>query len=363
MLTNYDELTCHQSVDTFNSVSTSDRAWTEKIWCNLHDGSGKIVLASGLGIYPNRNVIDGYGCVNVDNRRQTNIRLSRQLRPRIDELSVGLLSYEVLEPYKRIRLAMAENEYGLSYDVEFVGMLQPGEEDPQFGRSLGRVFVNTCRYAQLGRARGWIKVDGEKYTVAEDSFFAQRDHSWGIRMGVGAPEQGVQTADIALFTGMMINWFTVQFESYGLYCYLIEKADGRVERLTGMRVGRMDQDVAQLKITKVEHDYVYHQNSPRMKSGQVILTLEDGQRLELQMRELTTMYLRGGAYLGYKGVTHGLWMGESWQDGESWEFSKPGDADEVHGLNDTVIEVRCNGEVGYGIIENLILPPFPRYGF
>jgi len=75
MLTNYDELTCHQCVETFDSVATSDRAWTEKLWCNLHDSSGKIVLATGLGVYPNRNVIDGYVC-----RSATSIRLSSHIQ-------------------------------------------------------------------------------------------------------------------------------------------------------------------------------------------------------------------------------------------------------------------------------------------
>ena len=35
----------------------------------------------------------------------------------------------------------------------------------------------------------------------------------------------------------------------------------------------------------------------------------------------------------------------------------------MRGLEDTVVEVRCGGETGHGIIENLVLPPFPKYGF
>jgi len=72
--------------------------------------------------------------------------------------------------------------------------------------------MNTCRMAQLGKARGWVKVDGKKYDIDEDSWRAQRDHSWGIRMGVGAPEQGVQSPDISFFANLMINWMTAQFE-------------------------------------------------------------------------------------------------------------------------------------------------------
>jgi hypothetical protein len=56
-------------------------------------------------------------------------------------------------------------------------------------------------------------------------------------------------------------------------------------------------------------------------------------------------------------------MGPSWFDGETWEVGDPKTADEVHGLDDTVCEATCDGQKGYGIMENLILPPFPRYGF
>ncbi len=363
MLTKFDELTCHQSVASFDEVGTSDRAWTEKLWCNIHDTQGELVLATGLGVYPNRNVLDGYGCANVRNAKQTNLRLSRELRPRIDELSLGPLSYEVIEPFKKIRIAMGENEQGLSYDIEFLGGMLPGEEEPHLGRARGRVFVNHCRYAQLGRVRGWVKVGGERFELDPDRFYAQRDHSWGIRMGVGAPEQGVQMADVATFTSMMINWFTVQFPSWGLYAYLIEKGDGTVERLTGCLTKPMEEGGEVIPLVGFEHDWVYHENSPRMKAGKVTLKFKDGSEKSIEMRELTTMYLRGGSYLGYKDHYHGLWMGEDWRDGESWDLDTPAKADGVHGLNDTVVECKCDGEVGYGIVENLILPPYPRYGF
>ncbi|MBW2261910.1 MAG: hypothetical protein JRG91_08060 [Deltaproteobacteria bacterium] len=363
MLTKFDELTCHQTIATFDGPATSDRAWAEKLWCNVHDTEGKLVLATGFGIYPNRNVIDGFGCVNVHNEVQHNLRLSRELRPRIDEIALGPLSYQVLEPFRRIAIRMDENDRGLSYDIEFIGTFDPGEEEPQFGRSAGRVHVHTCRYAQLGRARGWVEVDGTRFDIDESSHFAQRDHSWGIRMGVGAPEQGVQETDVATYIGMMINWLTVQFEDWGAYLYYIERHDGRVQRLSGSVVGRAGEAKEPIPITGVEHEYTYHDGAPRMKSGHVVLTLADGSTRALEMRELTTMYLRGGAYLGYKGAAHGLWLGPSWSDGESWRLSEPGVTDETHGLNDTVVEVSSDGKKGYGIVENLILPPFPRYGF
>ncbi|MCK5796334.1 MAG: hypothetical protein KAI47_04070, partial [Deltaproteobacteria bacterium] len=303
-------------------------------------------------------------CVRVGDE-QTNIRLSRELRPRISELSVGPLSYEVVEPYRRIRIAMGENDQGLSYDLEFLGRLTPGEEQPQYGRMNGRVVVNTARYAQLGRARGWIQVGDRRFDVDEDRYYAQRDHSWGIRMGVGAPEQGVQGQDIDPFRAMMITWLTFQFAEWGVQCYAIERADGIMMNMSGAKVHRLGDGVGTSgpAIIGIEHDLFYHPKSARFQGGSMVLRLQGGEAIELSMEELTTMYLRGGGYLGYKGVTHGLWKGSEWADGETWNVGDAVVANEVHGLDDTIVKVRCGDEVGYGIIENLILPPFPRYGF
>ena len=89
MLTKFDEFHCHQIVDTLDHVLDSDRQWTEKYWMNVHDKTGEVVLATGFGVYPNRNVMDGYGCVNIDNKTQHNMRLSRELRPQIQDLKIG----------------------------------------------------------------------------------------------------------------------------------------------------------------------------------------------------------------------------------------------------------------------------------
>lgn len=361
MLTRYDELTCHQVVSTFDHPETSDRQWTEKLWCNIHDTKGELVLATGFGVYPNRNVLDGYGCVNLKNMEQHNIRMSRVLRPKIDEISLGPLSYEVVEPYRTIRITMGENRYGISYELEFVGLLAPAEERPQFGRSRGRMYMNTCRYAQLGRARGWVRVGDKKYDIDEKNYYAQRDHSWGIRMGVGAPEQGVESPDIEKFAAMMINWLTAQFKDWGICCYLIEKNDGSIQYLSGSVVNRLDAGTAPVEIVAVEHDFQYHPDSQRMKSGRMIFTCADGKKIDLTMKVLTTMYLRGGAYVGYKGFRHGSYMGEYWEDGEVWNVGDPAVADEVHGLDDTVVEIRCGDQVGYGIIENMLFAPFDKY--
>ena len=364
MLTKYDEMTCHQTVSTFDFPLESDRAWTEKLWMNIHDTTGKFALAAGFGIYPNRNVMDGFACFGLEGKSQTNLRLSRQLRPNRDLVSIGPLSYDIKEPYRRIGLALTESDQDLKFDLEFLGRFHPALETPhQFQRDFGRVSVNTKRYAQIGRARGWIEYQGTRYDLDENNTYAQRDHSWGIRLGVGAPEQGVQSSDVAAFVGMMINWFTFQFSDWAVSCYLIEDDSGRVRFLSGRMVRDIDGPDEGLRVTAVEHDYQFHPNTALTKAGSLTLTFEDGSTRSISVAPFNIMYLRGGGYLGYRRFNHGMWMGPIHSEGETWDLTDPKIAAEAHGLDDTICRVECDGQTGYGILENLILPPFAKYGF
>ena len=59
-LTAADEYFNHQTINTFDTVATSDLSWTEKVWFTLFRKDGKLQADFGLGKYTNRNLIDGF---------------------------------------------------------------------------------------------------------------------------------------------------------------------------------------------------------------------------------------------------------------------------------------------------------------
>ena len=64
MLTPWDEFLCHQLPTTLDHVSTSDPAWTERIYVSLYDVASKeTIFGCGVGQYPNKNVQDGFATV------------------------------------------------------------------------------------------------------------------------------------------------------------------------------------------------------------------------------------------------------------------------------------------------------------
>ncbi|HWY25723.1 MAG TPA: hypothetical protein VNX47_12430, partial [Nevskia sp.] len=130
MLTPQDDYIGHQLPTTFDHVGTSDPAWMERYWYTGHlTPSGEVIFDLGLGYHPNRNVMDAFAGVTVGSR-QYNFRASRQLRPNPLHTRIGPLEFTIVEGFKRHHLTLAENESGISFDIEFLGGFNPHEEAP-----------------------------------------------------------------------------------------------------------------------------------------------------------------------------------------------------------------------------------------
>jgi len=361
MLTKYDEFLCHQSVSTFNRVGTSAREWTERIWFSAHDISGKYQLIAGFGYYPNRNIMDAFGCCVVDNNTQYAVRASRELRPRIDDVSVGPFSYEIVDPLKTVRFVLDENEYGFSFDVEFHATMIAHEEDTQFAEFRGRVEEHVKRYVQAGKPTGWIYVGGKRIDLDKTTWRAERDHSWGIRRGGGVPETGVQPGEIP--EGYLHNFVLLQFDDWGLTYHKRENWEGKTLHFGGSLFYPPGEDKEPPKLIGVDHHFTFRSDIRQVNGGTMVIHVEDGSTIEMSIRFLSACYLKAGGYFGYQGFTHGLWMGEEFLDGHKIDLTDPQALKEVAFLDDASCEIRCGDEVGYGIVEIVVVGKYPKYGF
>ncbi len=384
MITKYDEMLCHQIVSTFDHIETSAREWTERVWFSGYDLSGKFHWSAGLGRYLNRNVLDAYGILNVEGKTQYNVRASRELYTAPDQTQVGPFSYEVLEPLKKVRFVLDENEYGLSFDIVCDGIGPCHEEPPQFSRYKSRVTENVQRYLQMTRMSGWIKVDGETHTVAPEAWQTMRDHSWGIRRGGGGgdmSESGVEPPQV--HEGYFYSFAFMQFEKWGA-CYHRREAWPNPPHVMGGAINYpYGIEKEPLRLVSIENDFEfhsvsdvqrYHQESGafqsgaprRVKSGKAILTAADGSKTEVSIRPITLCFIGAGGYGPFRGFSHGRWMGRHFVDGHQLDLTDANVFQEVDGaalIVDQMCEFRCGSEVGYGIIEVICLGKYPRFGF
>jgi hypothetical protein len=348
MLSKYDEMLCHQTPTTFDHVVDSGDNWRENAWICAHDASGKFFISSHFGVSPNRNVMDSSALLTVDNKTQYNIRASRELRPRYDDVRVGPMSYQVIEGMKKILWVLEENDYGFSWEVEFEARMAPHEESPQFARSRGRMQENICRYAQTGRAKGRIKVEGKTYDINPDTWFSHRDHSWGIRWMHNLYTDDSSFQPPIRQKGFLGDWHIFQFDNWSTCSSLREDHNAEVLHFTG---GINIPNQEEIILVGEEHNFQLVPGTKLLKEADIVSIAEDGSRKEIHIRPISIIYLQAAGYWPFKGFRLGRWMGENWIDGEKFDITDPSQMTAVSEAPTFVVECTCEGQVGYGMIQ------------
>lgn len=177
-LTPYDEFPVHQAPYPFSYVPATDYSWDDGYYWGLFNPETRVVLALGLRVNPNTDMIGGYAMLN-DNGNQFTVRFSRCWR-RDFSLTVGPFTFEIIEPLKSMRLKMAQNDSGLSFDIVWEAACPAYLETHHLAMVRGRRTTDQSRYSQPGVAHGWIRRDDNDYRVDRESWSGARDHSWGL---------------------------------------------------------------------------------------------------------------------------------------------------------------------------------------
>lgn len=360
MLTPQDDLIGHQLPTTFDQIDNSDPAWMERLWYTGHPvPGGEIMFDIGLGYHPNRNVMDAFAGVAVPGR-QWNFRVSRRLRPDPLTTTVGPLSIQVIEGLRRHRLVLAENESGITFDLEFHATLNPHEEKAHQRRRDGRVTENMARAQQMGRYTGWLAWNGQRVDVAD--WLGQRDHSWGVRAEMRTDETAPPQT---FYPPFFYCWTTAQFKDRGLVIFLKERAPNDKIYLSGEEVFTVGSRVSSKhQLVDARHDVKWQADplGQTMESAVFHLRFADGGERAVQVRALETRYfLKGGLYGGLDGWFHGDDKGKLSSAHDCWDLRDPAIRKKVRTLADQVIEVRDGNDVGYGIIEYGVGKGFELY--
>ncbi len=366
-----DESLTHQIVDTFATVSESDHAWTEKIWVSIATADGSLQADFGLGKYQNRGIIDGFGGVSRG-REQWTIRGSRELRTSPEDVAIGPIRYEVVRPLEAVRVVLEPNELQpIAFDLVLTGVTPPFFEERNLvrNRRTNRIDVNVIRYHQGGWAEGTIDVAGETVHLEEGAAFGFRDHSWGVRQGVGtAPADLIRSAAaIDRSEGApkgLMKW-TPSF---------LQRPDGSYyETAIFITGGAWDYTSAYLNdgngtqaaVRAATPHMQYDTRTRFVRHGELHLEMEDGSQRVIEVEALgeSGFFLKTAGYGAWKGHIHGAWMGPLHLDGEyipdCWD-------DEHLGLlgqfRDTPIRVREGEATGYGIMESIVTGEWPELG-
>jgi hypothetical protein len=354
-LTPADEGFTHQIADTFAVVSQSDPAWTEKVCAMAARRDGSLQLAFGLGKYPNRNVMDGYGGASSGVQQWT-VRASRALAPDPLATVVGPVRYEVLTPLEQVRFVLEPNDVvPLAFDWTFTSRLAPQLEERTHRRSPTgyRVDAELVRYHQIGVASGWMELDGQRVELDPDEWVSTRDHSWGVRYDVGAPPSDRDPTDPLAGLSFLMFWcpallHTADGSPYGLFFHLIEvAAPGFVHQ---QAIGGFEYPDGRVEpIVRITPEVGFDPSNRRLRSGRIHFGMADGSTRTITLEVLgdTGFHLGAGLYFGFAGHHHGEWRGPLHVEGEHIaNCADPDQARQLHQIRDTV--VRITDPVGGG---------------
>jgi hypothetical protein len=300
------------------------------------------------------------------------VRGSRELHSDPEATAIGPIVYEVIEPLGQVRVRLEPNDVQpISFDVVLSGVTPPFFEERNLvrNRRTNRIDVNVIRYHQGGWATGTIVVDGESYELGDENAFGFRDHSWGVRQGVGNQPTDLigVTAAIDRSAGAArggMKWTPSFFRrrdgSY--YETAIFITDG-AWNYTSAYVNEADgsQHLVRFAEPRVRYD-------PRTRfvlGGELHLVMATGEERTIGFEALgqSGFFLKTAGYGSWKGHIHGAWMGPLQLDGEyiadCWDDEHLGLLGQ---LRDTPIRVSEGDAVGYGIMESLITGVWPELG-
>ena len=163
MLNKLDDYPIHQTPEPLAHPQSTDRNVYDRFWFNGYSGDGGYYFGVAMGLYPHRGILDCGFSVVTQGGRQHCFYASRRAPTERTEMQVGPFRLEVVEPMRRMRLVIDDNESGLACDLTFSGRSASIQESRQTLWSGPRRVMDNTRFDQFGRWSGrWCATfDGE----------------------------------------------------------------------------------------------------------------------------------------------------------------------------------------------------------
>ena len=365
MLNKLDEYPIHQTPEPIAHPATSDRNVYDRTWFNGYSNDGEYYFGIGMAVYPHRNIMDCAFSVVQKDGRQHCFFASRRAPTERTEMVVGPFRMEILEPMRRTRVTIAENETGITCDLIFSARTAPIEEARQVLWDGTRRAMDSTRFDLFGCWDGWIKYADGEIKVVGDMCRGTKDRSWGVR-NVGEPASGGAPV---VPKGICFVWAPLFWEDRISHAIFFDGEQGEPLVREGLVAPLFDgpdsvpgDTALDTRMATAAHRIKYHPGTRLAQSAELDLIARDGTRETITMEPILRFHMKG---LGYFHPTwgQGMWKGELAVGGESFD---PRQLDLLSPENihvQQVVRVTSGDRQGIGVLEQVCIGPYAPAGF
>lgn len=219
----------HDELVSPSAPNLSERFFDRFVF-NLHRTDSTVPsILFGAGIYPARDVVDGF-VVFVTGTEQRNLRFSSELSATSGG-ECGPFSWQVVTPMRTWHLVLGPNPTGLEFDLRWEARAPAWSGEVEV--SSGAASTAFDHMFQSGHYDGHLQIDGERSQI--EGWYGQRDRSRGVRTMSGG--QGLHVWYQAQFPDRSVGFLYVEDRQYNQL--LLEGAvmheDGRLDAIVGVR--------------------------------------------------------------------------------------------------------------------------------
>ena len=366
MLSSFDDFYIHQTSRPIATPATSDRNAYDRSFFNGYTDTGDLYFGISSARYPNLEIQD-CALTIVYGGKQHAFYASRRAPTDPRDMSTGPFHIEILEPMMTLRVVVEDNDTGIGADLHWIPRTAHFPEDHQSltPQQIGRWMIAT-RMNQFGFWSGEIRLPDETITVNPEQTYGTKDRSWGVRpVGDPAPSGAPRQRK-----GFKFFWAPIHWSDHVTHMGIFEGDHGEVWHWDGFQLpaytdatlipGIEDPDIRRFK--SVAHDFAWKSGTRNVSGGTLTMEQHEGDPIVVELEPILSVRMKGMGY-GHPEWGHGFWKGELAIAGESWNLVdiEPLRPENVH--IQEVIRVKSGDFVGVGVLEQLVVGPYPRYGF
>ena len=366
MLNKLDDFPIHQTPEPVAHPATSDRNVYDRTWYNGYAPDGSYYFGVGMSVYPHRGIMDCAFSVVQPDMRQHCFYVSRRAPAERTEMDVGPFRMEVIEPMRRTRIILDDNESGITCDLTFSARTASIQEARQTLWQGTRRAMDATRFDQFGRWSGVVNHPDGQIRVDESVCLGTKDRSWGVRW-IGERETG--GAPITP-EGICFVWAPLIWDDHISHAIFFDGQKGEPLVREGLEaplyqteaeIPGVEDGLVERKLT-ARHRIEYHPGTRLAKAAELdLVNLDDGVR-RIKLEPKLKFMMKGLGY-GHPEWRQGAWRGELATGHESFDPRQLAH-EAPENIHTQQIVTATDGErQGVGVLEQIVVGPYEPAGF